>query len=293
MGLHVAAGMPWRDFPVTQGAVVYVAAEGAFGITQRLAAWEHTHGVNVDSLPFAVIRHPAKMQDALDRARLIATIQQVADDMDAPVVWVILDTMARTFRGNENAPEDMGAYIAACDAIREATNGATVGVVHHFGHQADRGRGHSSWDGALDVALGFAEAGSGVKRRFVTCDKNHGGKPPKDLPPFPNLAYHLRHVVAETPHGPVDSVVAMQGDDPNATPEQTEKTDRAWNIVHAAITQTGPQYKSGLAKIMGGNYQAALQTVAVWQLDGLLVELPNGRLGLREVSGEQGEIQAD
>jgi hypothetical protein len=55
--------------------------------------------------------------------------------------------------GNENSPEDMGAYIANCDKIREAT-GAHVLVIHHSPkHNNNTPRGHSSLFGAVDVLI--------------------------------------------------------------------------------------------------------------------------------------------
>ena len=67
----------------------------------------------------------------------------------APII--IIDTLHRSFGGhNENNPQDMGAFIQACDDLKESLN-CTVIIVHHTGHSAaDRARGHSSFYAALD-----------------------------------------------------------------------------------------------------------------------------------------------
>ena len=66
---------------------------------------------------------------------------------------MVVDTLARAMTGNENAPEDMGSFVAACGRIREACEGHVL-VVHHCGKDAAKGaRGHSSLRAATDVEL--------------------------------------------------------------------------------------------------------------------------------------------
>ena len=69
------------------------------------------------------------------------------------VALVVIDTLARAMTGNENAPEDMGRFVAACGRIREACEGHVL-IVHHCGKDQARGaRGHSSLRAATDVEL--------------------------------------------------------------------------------------------------------------------------------------------
>ena len=65
---------------------------------------------------------------------------------------VVLDTLNRSLNGSENSDEDMGAYIKATDAIREAFD-CSVLVVHHCGINDSRPRGHTSLTGAADARL--------------------------------------------------------------------------------------------------------------------------------------------
>jgi RecA-family ATPase len=58
-------------------------------------------------------------------------------------VAVVLDTLNRSLNGSENSDEDMGKYIKATAAIREAFNCAVL-VVHHCGVNDSRPRGHTS-----------------------------------------------------------------------------------------------------------------------------------------------------
>jgi hypothetical protein len=67
---------------------------------------------------------------------------------------VIIDTVSRALAGgNENAPDDMGAFVTALDAMRERL-GCTVIAVHHVGKDASRGsRGHSALQCAVDTEI--------------------------------------------------------------------------------------------------------------------------------------------
>lgn len=42
LGAHVAAGLPWFGRQVSQGAVLYIAAERAALVNRRMAAWRQS-----------------------------------------------------------------------------------------------------------------------------------------------------------------------------------------------------------------------------------------------------------
>jgi hypothetical protein len=81
---------------------------------------------------------------------------------------IIIDTLARSFGGgNENASEDMGAFITAAGAIQGRYECGLL-VVHHAGKDATKGlRGHSSLLGAVDTELEIIRI--------------EGAKPPKGI----------------------------------------------------------------------------------------------------------------
>src|SRR5437764_13404627 len=53
LGAHVAAGKPWFGRRVSQGAVLYIAAERAALVKRRMAAWRIHHGLN--DIPLAIV----------------------------------------------------------------------------------------------------------------------------------------------------------------------------------------------------------------------------------------------
>jgi len=146
--LHIALGWEYHGRRVAQGPVVYCAFEGQTGVRARVEAFRRHHCLNDANPPFYLM--PATL-DLIDRHDdLIASIR--AQLGETPPVAVCLDTLNRSLRGSENKDEDMSAYIAACDAIREAF-GCAVIVVHHCGVEGTRPRGHTSLTGAADAQL--------------------------------------------------------------------------------------------------------------------------------------------
>jgi hypothetical protein len=145
----------WFGHRVHHGGVVYLAAEGQSGFIKRVKALMNRHKVAPDpSLPFVLLPTAVDLRSAEgDTDGLIVEIKAHAARMAAPLSLIFVDTLNRAMGGgDENSSEDMGAFIRACDKIREAT-GATVVVVHHLNASGTRERGHTSFRGALDFML--------------------------------------------------------------------------------------------------------------------------------------------
>lgn len=149
--LCVAYGIPWQGHEVRRGRVVYVYGEGGLGaLRNRIEAWMLQNGQSEYSQNFWAIPKPVPVTDKNEVQMMIKAIE--AQVRGAAPALVVVDTLARNFAGNENATEDMNAFIQGCDRIKEAFGGATVLVVHHTGHMAsERARGSSALPGALDT----------------------------------------------------------------------------------------------------------------------------------------------
>ncbi|HEX2526920.1 MAG TPA: AAA family ATPase [Geminicoccus sp.] len=158
----IATGRSWRRMDVDPGIVIYVAAEAPESVQRRLYAWRRHH--KVDHLPVLVVHSTINFLDTSDTDAVIAKAKAIAES-HGPVKLTVVDTLARAMVGNENAPDDMGAFVAACGKIREATGGHVL-VVHHCGKDLARGaRGHSSLRAATDVELEITNVdGVGVIR---------------------------------------------------------------------------------------------------------------------------------
>jgi RecA-family ATPase len=145
--MHIALGREYRGKRVHQGPVVYCCFEGQSGVSARVEAFRQRFlPEDAESVPFYL--QPAPMDLIKDYQDLITAIR----DLESSPVAVVLDTLNRSLNGSENSDEDMGAYIKATDAIRDAFN-CSVMVVHHCGVNDSRPRGHTSLTGAADARL--------------------------------------------------------------------------------------------------------------------------------------------
>jgi hypothetical protein len=154
LALHVAGGTPWRGRDVTKRGVLYLALEGAYGITNRVAAFKKDRA-NVADLAFGFVPVPLSLRgESGDTMRVIEAAKLAAARLTVPVGLVVVDTLSRALAGgNENASEDMTAFIGQVDLIRAALP-AHLAVVHHCGKDAARGaRGHSSLRAATDTEI--------------------------------------------------------------------------------------------------------------------------------------------
>ena len=137
-----------------QGAVLYIAGEGHGGIGTRIKALKIHHGTP-EGTPVYFLRRQVNLRSSqTDLKDLVASIDDLKAIHDINFEMIIIDTLARAFGGgNENASEDMGAFITAAGAIQGKYECSLL-VVHHAGKDATKGlRGHSSLLGAVDTEL--------------------------------------------------------------------------------------------------------------------------------------------
>ena len=167
---HIALDWTWCDQKTKGGSVVYIAAEGGLGIHERLTALRKHYSIEEYPDIRVIPSNVSLCGDNNDTTRLLNTINNIPN-----LKLVIVDTLARAISGgNENSPEDMGAFIKNCDIIRAATQ-AHVMIVHHSGKDAERGgRGHSSLKAAVDTEVEVKQGHDGIITAKVT--KQRDGK---------------------------------------------------------------------------------------------------------------------
>ncbi|WP_288080680.1 helicase RepA family protein [Pseudomonas sp.] len=150
MALSIATGRAWHGYESeTPGGVVYIAAEGARGVKERVVAWCKHYGV--ERGPFAILPVPVMMDDVVMVQAFTECLQQAREAMNAPIRMVVIDTMARSFNGDENSAQEVGAFVNACSRFAGDIDNCFVLVVAHTGKDLTRGiRGSSALDGAAD-----------------------------------------------------------------------------------------------------------------------------------------------
>ncbi len=184
MSACIASAMSWHGHDVDDpGHVLYIGAEGASGLHLRKKAWEIRHQRPLTNL---AILGMAVTINSEDHEALIGLCEELAEEINQPIRLIVIDTLARSFQGEENSATDMGDFVNACDHIREVT-GATILVVHHSGKDAEKGaRGSSALRAACDFE--FKVTSPGKKLTRLSCTKA------KDSDPFDDINFKLNVV---------------------------------------------------------------------------------------------------
>jgi AAA domain len=157
----VARGVPWCGRKVTQGAVLFIAAEGGRGIVRRFAAYAEHYKLDTSNIPLEVLPQAIDLRSpTADIDELVRSVQSAHHNRSA---LIVVDTLNCAIAGgDENSPVDMGQLIRNCHRLQEET-GAHVMLVHHLGKDAGKGaRGHSSLKAAVDTALDVKFKGSTI-----------------------------------------------------------------------------------------------------------------------------------
>lgn len=155
----VGTGTPWHGQRVQQGEVVYLVAEGIKGIRKRVRAWEQHHGIKMTGVRF--LPRPVQTMDP----EWLVLVELCRRKQPA---LVIIDTQARVTVGiEENSNTEMGKVVHRMEQLRGAS-GACVLLVHHTGHDSDRGRGATAVKGALQTEIGVERKGKGLCDSQVT-----------------------------------------------------------------------------------------------------------------------------
>jgi hypothetical protein len=174
----IATGLSWNNRKTTSGTVVYLAGEGNYGIRQRVASWALSNGV--DNLDNLLISNKAIDMDSPGAAAQI--LKAIRTLTDGTVTLVVIDTLNNHMSGDENSARDTRAMLNACNIVATAVK-ASVMLVHHVGHQAEkvRARGSSAWRAALDTSIAVMRSKDDDKLIEVSCTKMKDGPDPEPI----------------------------------------------------------------------------------------------------------------
>ena len=182
MAFHVAAGKDWQGCKVKQGAVLYLATEGGNAFQNRVYALMQQH--ELTDVPLAVRPAPVNLLNPEADLKEIADLCDEISETHGKIVLIVIDTLSRAMAGgNENGPEDMTAFIANVDALRNYAK-AHAATVHHSGKDTAQGaRGHSSLRAATDTEIEL-HSEEGIKTATATKQR--------DIEPRPPVAFVLK-----------------------------------------------------------------------------------------------------
>lgn len=158
MALSVATGRPWQGREVKQGAVIYLASEGAIGVgKQRVRGWMSHYGIR-ENPPFFLLRQEVLLNDP-------ACLQKLMDTIDAKLggklALIVCDVLSGTRKGSEVDDVAAADHVRALQTIVRRYGASVMSVTHTGWGDAERARGHTHTWGSYDTRLkveGDAEA---------------------------------------------------------------------------------------------------------------------------------------
>ena len=204
----VATNTPFHGLPVRHGAVFYIAGEGHQGIVRRLRAWTAHNGVSLKGAPIFISCGAAVLNHATAAARVASAISELASTTGQPPALIVIDTLSRNFRGDENSAADINQLIRMLDQQLRSRWEAAIVLVHHTGKDGERGaRGSSALKGAIDAEYELQRRDAG---RLITL-KSHKMK---DAPEPPSQSFELISVPILDDEGQSCTSAALQRCEP-------------------------------------------------------------------------------
>jgi len=171
----IARGEPWRGRRTKRGRVGYIAAEGATGFRNRVAAYAQHHEVDLEPLPLSILAGAPNILKTDDVRELIVAAQKLGK-LDV----LFIDTLAAVTPGmDENAAKDVGRALEHCKALRKHT-GAQVILIAHVGK--DQGKGIRGWSGIGGAAGSIIEVRRDQYGRKAVIDKAKDAEDGAELP---------------------------------------------------------------------------------------------------------------
>lgn len=263
LAMHVANGGQWRDRDVEQGLVIYIGAEGQRGLRQRIAAFRKHHGIQ--ELPFALIPVEVNLLSTDgDLAKVISTIQHLAQRYELPIAMIVIDTLARTFGGGDEIGTDMVVYINNVGRL-QVMFGCTAMVIHHRPKDSanETPRGHGSLWGACDTII-LVEDKGGPKQAKVTKQK--------DAEPAAPVVFDLRVVeLGEDEKGrPVTSCVVVGSDSKIIEDKKADKLSDGqlvtFEMLCRALAEAGTTRPNGVPeKALTFGFETRVCRLSEWQ----------------------------
>jgi hypothetical protein len=171
-GASIATGRNWQNRQTQRLRVLYIAAEGAFGLQARVTAWETGWQRTIGDDDLSILPCAVNLTDDEQVAELAELVEHGGYGL------VIIDTLARCMVGaDENSAKDCGEVVDALTRLREATPGGlgVVLAVHHTGKDGKTFRGSSVFEAGADTVYAVTEDGG-----TITLDREKRKDGPKE-----------------------------------------------------------------------------------------------------------------
>jgi len=124
--LCIATGKPWQGHEVVKLPVLFIAGEGAYGIAQRVDAWEYAWGEKVQPEQFIT------RQSAVNLFRGGEPLRDLLNFIeDNRIGLVVIDTLAKASAGANMQGSESSLVLENLERIKRATADGTVLTIAH------------------------------------------------------------------------------------------------------------------------------------------------------------------
>jgi hypothetical protein len=165
--------------------VIYIAAEGEYGLALRVKAWCKHHKRNAKDLQLYFFTNIISLIDDKERDAFVKVIAPLKPAL------LIVDTVAHCMLpGNENDTRDMGMFVKGTKTMQKAFDCAAL-LVHHTNKGGKVERGNSSLRAACDVIARITGEDESI---IFECQKT------KDIAPFETRYLRLVKVQVDDQH---------------------------------------------------------------------------------------------
>lgn len=266
--MAIVRGIPYGhdQFATEQGPAVYVLAEGAPGVRQRLRAYQQVNRLAPDSPALHVISEAPNLFDNSDTQALIEAVVPTGAKV------AVVDTLhASMMGGDENSAKDMGVVLGNCRKLSAAMGGLVI-LVHHVGKDAERGeRGSSSIRGAMETMIELTCENDGL--RVVKISKQ------KDGDSNISWQFRLQSQICAGPNGAEDSAIVVHV--PTAAVVEEKPVEKPMTTTEDVICgllagQSGLQAEEGQSlEIVIANILAMRPDLSHSKINGTITKLLN------------------
>jgi RecA-family ATPase len=161
LAASVSTGTPLFGYECEQGNVLYVAAERAHLMKPRALA------LREKSIPFDPERFKIYPQPV--QFGTVTSVEQFVDDLSQHPALLIIDTLRRCYRGDENDSATMTQFCAGIETFCDLT-GASAVVIHHDHRERINAQGRP-------IPTGFSGSGAllGSLDAYFSLQRNTNG----------------------------------------------------------------------------------------------------------------------
>lgn len=217
----VATGKHWQSRDVERRRVLYVAAEGAFGLKGRVNAWQRGWAHRVEDGWLDVLPQPVNLFNHAHVVQLGELIRANGYGL------VVIDTLARCMVGaEENSAKDCGQVLDNLTWLRDQTPAGrgVILAVHHTGKDGKTARGSSVFEAGADTVYSVTADGG-----VTTLEREKR----KDGPPTDHHALYI------DPVPDTGSCVMSVSRHSHGVGENGERTDQLILTFSQHFSQTG------------------------------------------------------